>query len=94
MSVQVNIYLEKVLEERSKVQDEDLWDEHKHTEVRKKLLAMLKNCTGYSCENILKRLPTDGLYEERASLLGRLGQHQLALTLYAHKVVISPDLLL
>lgn len=85
----VNIYLEKVLEERSKVQDEDLWDEHKHTEVRKKLLAMLKNCTGYSCENILKRLPTDGLYEERASLLGRLGQHQLALTLYAHKLCDS-----
>eukprot|EP00250_Pteridium_aquilinum_P027633 c3535_g1_i1 orf=204-3350(-) len=82
----VNNYLEKLLEERSKMQEEASWDEHSHTEVRKKLLGMLKNCTGYSCENLLKCLPTDGLYEERASLLGRLGQHQLALTLYAHKL--------
>lgn len=89
----VHIYLEKVLEERSKMQDEGSWDEHKHTEVREKLLAVLESCTGYSCENLLKRLPTNGLHEERAILLGRLGQHQLALTLYAHKLH-EPDLAL
>ncbi|KAH7372762.1 hypothetical protein KP509_17G019800 [Ceratopteris richardii] len=82
----VNIYLNKVLEERSKLQEQGSWDEHMHTDVRQKLLAVLKNSTGYSGENLLKRLPADGLYEERAGLLGRLGQHQLALTLYAHKL--------
>lgn len=82
----MNLYLGKVLEERSKLQEEASWDEHQHAEVRQKLLAMLRNCTGYSSENLLKRLPNDGLYEERATLLGRLGQHQLALTLYAHKL--------
>ncbi|MCO5575279.1 hypothetical protein L7F22_029079 [Adiantum nelumboides] len=82
----VTKYLGEVLEERAKLQQESSWQEHKHTEVRQKLLGMLKNCTGYSSENLLKRLPNDGLYEERATLLGRLGQHQLALTLYAHKL--------
>ncbi|KAI5082169.1 hypothetical protein GOP47_0001912 [Adiantum capillus-veneris] len=82
----VTIYLAEVLEECSKLQEESSWDEHKHIEVRQKLLGMLRNCTGYSSENLLKHLPNDGLYEERATLLGRLGQHQLALTLYAHKL--------
>lgn len=75
--------------EWSKAQDEGSWDEHHHTEVRRKLLTMLENCAGYNCENVLKFLPANGLYEERAILLGRLGQHQLALTLYAHKVHVN-----
>lgn len=42
--------------------------------------------SGYNPEALLKRLPSDALYEERAMLLGKMNQHELALSLYVHKV--------
>ncbi|KAL2632858.1 hypothetical protein R1flu_004337 [Riccia fluitans] len=82
----LQLYLTRVLEERSTKVAEGKWDERDHSEAREKLLKVLQNTTAYSPDRILQRLPVDGLYEERAYLLGRLGQHRLALTLYAHKL--------
>lgn len=64
---------------------EGKWDEKSHSEARQKLLAAL-DTSRFNAERVLQRLPVDGLYEERAFLLGRMRQHRLALTLYAHKV--------
>ncbi|KAL3694865.1 hypothetical protein R1sor_008516 [Riccia sorocarpa] len=82
----LQLYLTRVLEERNTKVAEGKWDERDHSEAREKLLKVLQNTTAYSPDRILQRLPVDGLYEERAYLLGRLGQHRLALTLYAHKL--------
>jgi len=74
-----------VLEERAELMSQDKWDEKTHSEARQKLLAALDS-SRFNAERVLQRLPVDGLYEERAFLLGRMRQHRLALTLYAHKV--------
>jgi len=49
-------------------------------------LSALETIAGYNPEALLKRLPQDALYEERAILLGKMNQHELALSLYVHKV--------
>jgi hypothetical protein len=74
-----------VLEERTELMSQDKWDEKTRSEARQKLLASLDS-SRFNAEKVLQRLPVDGLYEERAFLLGRMRQHRLALTLYAHKV--------
>ncbi|KAL7265228.1 hypothetical protein ACSBR1_003062 [Camellia fascicularis] len=60
---------------------------------RKKLLSALESISGYNPETLLKRLPTDALYEERAILLGKMTQHELALSIYVHKLHV-PELVL
>lgn len=74
-----------MLEERTELLSQGKWDEKNHSEARKKLLVALES-SSFNAERVLQRLPFDGLYEERAFLLGRMRQHRLALTLYAHKV--------
>ena len=74
-----------MLEERTELLSQGKWDEKNHSEARKKLLVALES-SSFNAERVLQRLPVDGLYEERAFLLGRMRQHRLALTLYAHKV--------
>lgn len=49
---------------------------------RKKLIQFLENSQQYTAENILSNFPTDNLLEERAIILGRLGKHEQALTIY------------
>lgn len=49
-------------------------------------MSALEGISGYNPETLLKRLPPDALYEERAILLGKMNQHELALSLYVHKV--------
>uniref|UniRef100_A0A6P7FL48 Vam6/Vps39-like protein n=1 Tax=Diabrotica virgifera virgifera TaxID=50390 RepID=A0A6P7FL48_DIAVI len=49
---------------------------------RKKLLQFLENSKQYTAENILSSFPTDILLEERAVILGRLGKHEQAVTIY------------
>lgn len=49
---------------------------------RKKLIHFLENSQQYTAENILSNFPTDNLLEERAIILGRLGKHEQALTIY------------
>lgn len=49
---------------------------------RKKLLQFLESSKQYTAENILSSFPTDSLLEERAIILGRLGKHEQAITIY------------
>uniref|UniRef100_A0A5B7C9D0 Putative vam6/Vps39-like protein n=1 Tax=Davidia involucrata TaxID=16924 RepID=A0A5B7C9D0_DAVIN len=60
---------------------------------QKKLLSALESISGYNPEVLLKRLPADAFYEERAILLGKMNQHELALSLYVHKLHV-PELAL
>jgi len=55
-------------------------------ETRKKLLKFLETSQYYVPEKMLSRFPVDDLYEERAILLSRIGQHEAALNIYAHKL--------
>ena len=68
------------------MKEEQKWDEKELSPTRKKLISTLEVISGYNAENLLKRLPTDALFEERAILLGKINQHHLALSLYVHKV--------
>jgi len=53
---------------------------------RKKLLGFLKKSKYYNPEKMLSRFPFDCLHHERAILLSRIGQHEQALNIYAHKL--------
>lgn len=89
----VQIYLSEVLEWYSDLRAQQKWDEKVYSPTRKKLLSALESISGYSPESLLKRLPPDALYEERAILLGKMNQHELALSLYVHKLHV-PELAL
>lgn len=89
----VNIYLSDVLDWHADLNAQQNWDEKTHTPTRKKLLSALEGISGYNPEALLKRLPQDALYEERAILLGKMNQHELALSLYVHKLHV-PELAL
>jgi hypothetical protein len=53
---------------------------------RRKLLVFLENSQHYKAEKMLSRFPTNDLFEERAILLSRIGRHDQALAIYAHKL--------
>ncbi|XP_010263662.1 PREDICTED: vam6/Vps39-like protein [Nelumbo nucifera] len=89
----VQIYLSEVLEWYADLNSQQKWDEKAYFPTRKKLLSALESISGYNPEGLLKRLPSDALYEERAILLGKMNQHQLALSLYVHKLHV-PDMAL
>ncbi|CAA6660293.1 unnamed protein product [Spirodela intermedia] len=67
----VQIYLSEVLDWFKDLKDQQKWDEKVYSSTRKKLLSAL--------EGILEN-------SEHAVLLGRMNQHQLALSLYVHKL--------
>ena len=54
--------------------------------VRRKLLEFLEKSNCYTADRILNKLPMVDLYEERALILSKLGQHENALTIYAHRL--------
>lgn len=83
----MQIYLSEVLDWYRELISQKQWDETAYSPTRKKLLSALESISGYNPEGLLKRLPADALYEERAILLGKLNQHELALSLYVHKVM-------
>ncbi|KAI3665468.1 hypothetical protein L6452_44095 [Arctium lappa] len=89
----VQIYLSEVLDWYADLTAQKKWDEKTYTSTRKKLLSALEGISGYSPEVLLKRLPTNALFEERAILLGKMNQHELALSIYVHKLHV-PDLAL
>ncbi|PRQ47618.1 putative vacuolar sorting protein 39/Transforming growth factor beta receptor-associated domain 1 [Rosa chinensis] len=82
----VNIYLSEVLDWYADLSAQQKWEEQTYSTTRKKLLSALESISGYSPEALLKRLPSDALYEEHAILLGKMNQHELALSLYVHKL--------
>uniref|UniRef100_M4D265 CNH domain-containing protein n=1 Tax=Brassica campestris TaxID=3711 RepID=M4D265_BRACM len=59
------------------------------------MMAMNETAVSGNLQNemLLKRLPRDALYEERAVILGKMNQHELALSIYVHKFY-APDLAL
>ncbi|EOX92571.1 hypothetical protein QUC31_003706 [Theobroma cacao] len=89
----VQIYLAEVLEWYSELSAQQIWDEKAYSPTRKKLLSALESISGYNPEALLRRLPPDALFEERAILLGKMNQHELALSLYVHKLHV-PELAL
>ncbi|XP_045614549.1 vam6/Vps39-like protein [Procambarus clarkii] len=52
--------------------------------VREKLLKFLNDSEYYTAATLLVHFPYDNLHEERAVLLGCLGQHYQALSIYTH----------
>ncbi|GAB2279532.1 Vam6/Vps39-like protein [Dionaea muscipula] len=89
----VQIYLSEVLDWYADLSSEQKWDEKAYSPTRRKLLSALDSISGYNPEGLLKSLPLDALYEERAILLGKMNQHELALSLYVHKLHV-PELAL
>ncbi|XP_035529711.1 vam6/Vps39-like protein isoform X2 [Morone saxatilis] len=53
-------------------------------EYRNKLLSFLDISTSYEPARLISDFPFDGLLEERALLLGRMGKHEQALFIYVH----------
>ncbi|KAL8123788.1 vacuolar sorting protein 39 [Apium graveolens] len=89
----VQIYLSDVLDWYTDLSSKQNWDEKASCPTRKKLLSSLEGISGYNPEVLLKRLPQNALYEERALLLGKMNQHELALSIYVHKLHV-PELAL
>ncbi|KAH6812688.1 Vacuolar sorting protein 39 [Perilla frutescens var. frutescens] len=89
----VQIYLSEVLDWYGNLSSQQKWDERTYSPTRKKLLSALEGISGYNPEVLLKRLPSDALYEERAILLGKMNQNELALSIYVHKLNV-PELAL
>ncbi|XP_047313563.1 vacuolar sorting protein 39-like [Impatiens glandulifera] len=89
----IQIYLSEVLDWYTELNTQQKWDEKDYSPTRKKLMSALENITGYNPELLLNRLPTNALYEERAILLGKMNQHELALSIYVHKLHL-PELAL
>ncbi|MBA0707012.1 hypothetical protein Golax_019094, partial [Gossypium laxum] len=89
----VQISLSEVLEWYSELSAQQMWDEKAYSPTRKKLLSALESISGYNPEALLEHLPPDALFEERAILFGKMNQHELALSLYVHKLHV-PELAL
>ncbi|XP_029683915.1 vam6/Vps39-like protein isoform X2 [Takifugu rubripes] len=53
-------------------------------EFRTKLLSFLDTSSSYQPAKLISDFPFDGLLEERALLLGRMGKHEQALLIYVH----------
>lgn len=87
---QVQIYLSEVLDLFAELNSQQKWDEKTSSPTRKKLLSALESLSGYNPELLLRRLPPDALYEEHAILLGKMNQHELALSIYVYKVIFPP----
>lgn len=82
----VQLYLSEVLDWYKFLKDEGNWTEKTYSPTRKKLISTLESNSGYNTDLLLKRLPQDALFEERAILYGKINQHLRALSLYVHKL--------
>ncbi|KAI9311094.1 CNH domain-containing protein [Dichotomocladium elegans] len=69
-----------------KITNKEGSDPEKRSQLRTKLLSFLIESTHYRTEKILSKLPVDDLFEERAILLSRIGQHDQALDIYVYKL--------
>nr|CAB3498433.1 unnamed protein product [Digitaria exilis] len=82
----VQLYLSEVLDWYKILKEEGNWTEKTYSPTRKKLISTLESNSGYNTDLLLKRLPQDALFEERAILYGKMNQHLRALSLYVHKL--------
>lgn len=92
--LKVQLYLSEVLDWHNILKEEGNWTEKTYSPTRKKLITTLENNSGYNTDILLKRLPQDALFEERAILYGKINQHLRALSLYVHKVPFLCDVFL
>ncbi|KAL7310879.1 Vacuolar morphogenesis protein 6 [Mucor circinelloides] len=74
-------YLDKINSDKQGVDKENAI-----ANVRSRLISFLTDSSCYKAEKILSRLPIDDLFEERAILLSRIGQHDQALDIYVYKL--------
>ncbi|XP_023760714.1 vacuolar sorting protein 39 [Lactuca sativa] len=89
----VQIYLSEVLDWHADLTAQNKWDEKLYIPPRRKLITALQGISEYNPEAFLKRIPPDALYEERAILLGKMNQHELALSIYVHKLHVPESAL-
>ncbi|KYQ92348.1 tetratricopeptide-like helical domain-containing protein (TPR) [Tieghemostelium lacteum] len=54
--------------------------------LRTKLINFLQTSKFYQPEKMLSRFPNNDLFEERAILLSKIGRHEQALAIYAHRL--------
>lgn len=52
--------------------------------IRQKLQQFLEKSVHYTPETVLVQFPSDCLFEERAIILGRLGRHHQAISIYVN----------
>ena len=90
----MQLYLSEVLDWYKILKDEGNWTDKTYSPTRNKLISTLENNSGYNTDTLLKRLPQDALFEERAIMYGKMNQHLRALSLYVHKVPLLCDVLL
>nr|CAD7463732.1 unnamed protein product [Timema tahoe] len=57
-------------------------DDNEGSSLREKLLAFLETSSNYTPETVLVLFPYDCMFEERAIILGKLGRHEQALSVY------------
>ncbi|KAI9246016.1 CNH domain-containing protein [Helicostylum pulchrum] len=69
-----------------KIHSDKKVDKDKKKNLRSRLISFLTDSSYYKAEKILSRLPIDDLFEERAILLSRIGQHDQALDIYVYKL--------
>ncbi|KAJ1951827.1 Vacuolar morphogenesis protein 6 [Linderina pennispora] len=85
----VAAYLDMVSEKRSDAEFEGKSPRlivSRDAEPRRSLQLFLRSSQHYSPERALARLPDDGLFEERALVLGRLGRNRHALSILVYSV--------
>ncbi|XP_047092295.1 vacuolar sorting protein 39-like [Lolium rigidum] len=82
----VQLYLSEVLDWYKILKDEGNWTDKTYSPTRNKLISTLESNSGYNTDTLLKRLPQDALFEERAIMYGKMNQHLRALSLYVHKL--------
>ncbi len=56
---------------------------------RRKLMHLLEESDHYSTETLSTYLLHDGLFDERAIVMGKIGNHQEALIIYVHILQVS-----
>ncbi|XP_071711605.1 vacuolar sorting protein 39-like [Rutidosis leptorrhynchoides] len=89
----LQIYLSEVLDWYVNLSAQRKWDEKAYSPTRKKFIPALQGMSEYTPEVLLKQIPEDALFEERAILLGKMNQHELALSIYVQKLHL-PELAL
>ncbi|KAF7052366.1 hypothetical protein CFC21_060477 [Triticum aestivum] len=82
----VQLYLSEVLDWYKILKDEGNWSDKTYSPTRNKLISTLESNSGYNTDTLLKRLPQDALFEERAIMYGKMNQHLRALSLFVHKL--------
>ncbi|OWR46866.1 Vam6/Vps39 protein, partial [Danaus plexippus plexippus] len=72
----IRMYRERITDKKSNATEEEL--QH----IKSKLVSFLEKSSHYTPERVILHFPNDSLFEERAIILGKLGRHEQALSIY------------